>query len=298
MPYTIAAIYRPNNKYEHIREFRKELSPILKSLLFKKSNTVILGDLNIDLLTHNEDKETNELLNLMQIFNYTPIITRATRFPEGNQLGNPALLDHMFMNFTPPCHSSILHFDITDHLPVFLNFHLPHPIDLTYKVKFRVFNPENEIKFSRLLALTLWEELLIKHDVDENFNIFFNYFKNLYNKCFPVTSKNISSKLLDRPWLSSGLKTSIKNKNKMFKNSKLGLVQVEEYKNYKNRINNLLKLAKKRYYIHLFTSFKTNTKKLWQAVNRLTGKKGNSSKISNIIVNNEKFQLYLIFFSS
>ena len=37
----------------------------------------------------------------------------------------------------------------------------------------------------------------------------------------------------------------------------------------------------------MFTSFKTNTKKLWQAVNKLTGKKGNSSKISNIIVNNE-----------
>ena len=287
VPYTVAAIYRPNNKYERIKEFRKELSTMLKSQIFKKSNTVILGDLNIDLLIHNEDKETNEFLNLMQIFNYTPVITRATRFPEGNQRGNPALLDHIFVNFTPPSHTGILLFDVTDHLPVYLNFHLPHPVDLTYKVKFRVFNSENEQKFSRLLALTLWEELLVKDDIDENFNIFFNHFKKLYNKCFPVTSKNVSSKLLDKPWLSIGFKTSIKKKNNMFKNYKLGLIHADDYKNYKNRLNSLLKLAKKRYYIKLFTSFRTNTRKLWQAVNKLTGKKVNNSKISNIIVNEQ-----------
>ena len=130
--YTVAAIYRPSNKYENIKEFRKELSPILKSKIFKKSNTIILGDLNIDLLMHGDDKETNEFLNLMQIFNYTPMITRATRFPQGNQLGTPALLDHIFINFTPPVYSGSMHCDITDHLPIFLNFHLPHPINLTY----------------------------------------------------------------------------------------------------------------------------------------------------------------------
>ena len=204
--YTVAALYRPSNKYEKILEFRQELAPILKSPIFKKSNTIILVDFNIDLLLHGDDTETNEFMNLMQIFNYTPIITRPTRFPQGMQLGSPALLDHIYVNFTPPSKSGILHFDITDHLPVFLNFHLPTPIKSTYKVRFRIFNEENESNFSRQLALTLWEELLVHDDIDTNFETFFNHFQMIYNKCFPITTKNISAKLLEKPWLSQGLK--------------------------------------------------------------------------------------------
>ena len=68
--YTIAAIYRPSDKYKCIKEFRKELAPILKNPIFKKENSIIIGDLNIDLLLHSEHQETNEYLNLLQTFSY------------------------------------------------------------------------------------------------------------------------------------------------------------------------------------------------------------------------------------
>ena len=103
-----------------------------------------MGDLNIDLLIHGDDQPTNEYLNLLQTFNYTPLITRATRFPQGRQKGNPALLDHIFINFTQPSTAGILHYNITDHLPIYLNTRLHQPLKTSHTIKFRIFNDDNK----------------------------------------------------------------------------------------------------------------------------------------------------------
>ena len=285
--YVIAAIYRPSTKYEKIKEFRKELTPILKSQLFKKSNSFVIGDLNIDLLIHGQHQETNEYLNLLQTYNYMPVITRPTRFPQGRQLGTPSLLDHLFINFSPASTAGILHYDITDHLPIFLNLHLPKPIETSYSIKFRIFNEENETKFTRKLAYTLWEEILIDPDVNNNFDLFYSTFERLYNECFPIKTKIISAKRFQSPWLSSGLINSIKNKNKMFKKFKIGMISEQCYKTYKNRLLNILRMAKKNYYTQLFNNFRTNSRKLWQAINSLNGKNSSKTKIENLIIHGD-----------
>ena len=179
--YNIACIYRPHSKLEKIKEFRREISPLLKSNQFKRSNTILIGDFNINLLQHSEHQETNEFLNLMQTFNYIPLITRPTRFPEGEQTGNPSLLDHIYINFTPPSAPGILNYVITYHLPVFLNIKLPERITISHKIKFRLFSEENEIKFTRDLAQVFWEEILTEDDLKNNFDLFFDAFTKIYN---------------------------------------------------------------------------------------------------------------------
>ena len=76
-------------------------------------SVVLIGDLNINLLQHNEHPETNNFLNMIQEYNYLPVITRPTRFAEGAQSGTPSLLDHIYLNFSPPSLSGILHYKIT-----------------------------------------------------------------------------------------------------------------------------------------------------------------------------------------
>ena len=105
-------------------------------------------------MIHEEHQQTNEFLNLLQTFSYTPLITRATRFPQGNQLGQPSLLDHIYINFTSPLNAGILHYEITDHLPVYLNMQLPQAINKNFVLKFRLFNNVNIDKFTRKISLT------------------------------------------------------------------------------------------------------------------------------------------------
>ena len=286
--YIICGIYRPQSKHEHINEFRKEIAPILNNKLFKKSKCVITGDFNINLLEHSEHRPTNEFLNLMQTYNYLPLITRPTRFAIGQQAGAPSLLDHFYIDFTAPLVSGILHHDITDHLPIFINVALPSPISEKSTLKYREFSRVNNDLFTRKLCEVIWEDILDPNKtLNENFNSFIHTFRSIYNACFPIKTKNISPRRKRNPWVTSGIITSIKKKNNLFKNFKLGLVSEHEYKIYRNTFNSLIKLAKKQYYIKLFGDYRTNTKKLWSTINSLTNKSSSKQKTTTIVHNNK-----------
>ena len=78
--YTISAIYRPRYKHSHVIEFRDKLAEILNHNDFKKANTILIGDFNINLLEHATHANTGEFLNSIQALNYIPLISRPTRF--------------------------------------------------------------------------------------------------------------------------------------------------------------------------------------------------------------------------
>ena len=109
---------------------------------------------------------------MIQSLNFIPLIKRPTRFPDGNQQGHSSLLDHIYVNFYPPSLSGILQYQITDHLPIFLNILLPNQHDNTsHTLKFRLFDEPNRQQFSRDLSGIEWEEILSNDvDIDQNLN--------------------------------------------------------------------------------------------------------------------------------
>ena len=282
--YTISCIYRPRFKHHNVEIFSDKLKSILQKPLFKKSKSIILGDFNINLLEHETHQETGAYLQMMQSLNYMPLISRPTRFPEGDQNAKPSLLDHIYSNFIHQSIAGIIHYKITDHLPVFLNIALPKKPSLTYKTQFRHFTREGKELFKRELINIDWEELLDDHnDVNVNFDKFENTFKRLYNKHFPVKTKNLSYKRVMNPWMTTGLLNSIRTKNDLFKKVKLGLSSQIEYNIYRNRVDALIKLTKRNYYLKIFSSFKNSTRKLWQSINSLSKVPAQQSKISTLI---------------
>ena len=44
-----------------------------------------MGDFNINLLEHGSHNPTNNYLSSMQSMHYIPVISRPTRFPQGNE---------------------------------------------------------------------------------------------------------------------------------------------------------------------------------------------------------------------
>ena len=284
--YVASVIYRPHFKYDNVKEFKNAIEPILNDKLFKKSKTILTGDFNINLLEHNNHPDTNDFLVFMQNLFYLPVIARATRFPEGQQRAMPSLLDHIYINFSPPSISGILKLSITDHLPVFITFLLPSPKVSNHKIKFRIFNEENRKKFTRELSYIMWEELLSSEDININFSKFFTIFQKLYNTHFPVVSKTISAKRLSHPWVTPILVNSIKNMNASLSEFKRGLISWDEYKRIRNQTNTLLKTSKRNYYVTLFNNFKNNTKKLWESLNTLNKSSPPRRGTPNIISNN------------
>ena len=104
----IATLYRPHSKHIAVNNFTDIITNTLSADIFTNNKTIILGDLNINLLEHSIHLPTNIFINAMQTMNYFPHISRPTRFPDNPQLGAPSLLDHVWTNFSPPSLSGIL----------------------------------------------------------------------------------------------------------------------------------------------------------------------------------------------
>lgn len=119
--YIISVIYRPNSKHIGVNEFTTTLDDLVNNESFRRNKSLLIGDFNINLLEHSSHVPTNLFLNSMQTLNYFPQISRPTQFPDTLELGQPSLLDQIWTNFTPPSLSGILHYNISDHLPIFIN---------------------------------------------------------------------------------------------------------------------------------------------------------------------------------
>ena len=82
--------------------------------------------------------------------------------------------------------------------------------------------------------------MLSNNDAQNSYSLFQEKFACIYDECFPLRYKKLGYKER-KPWLSDGLKMSIKRKNK---NRDLEA----EYISYRNLLNKLLREAERKYY--------------------------------------------------
>ena len=134
-------IYRPpRNIIDDYNTFFSELVPILTQLNKSKSEVVIAGDFNIDLLKLNENNIVSNFFDIITSQMFHPTITLPTRFSDKRC----TLIDNFYCKYSPAIMNSttgILTNNISDHQPYILNIH-----NLTTKVnvkKYVKLNPQN-----------------------------------------------------------------------------------------------------------------------------------------------------------
>ena len=287
--FTICTVYRPHSKHNNVEQFTDILTSLIQRNTIKNEKVIILGDFNINLLEHSTHLPTNNFLASIQTLNFFPHISRPTRFPDSLQLGDPSLLDHAYTNFNGNFKSGILHYPISDHLPIFLNISLPTRSLVLNKIQFRPQTLTNKQNFTQQLNTVKWNEVLSSEDVNLNCNSFIKKLNEIYNKCFPMKTKFVSDKRLKNPWITQSVINSIKTKNNLYKDFKIGAVSELYYKTYRNTLNQSIKQAKQSYYISLFSNFRNDTRKLWNEINKLKNVH-KKIDINNILYNNKSLK--------
>ena len=117
----VGNVYKPpwdNNNYDNIQTFITEFEPIVSYLNNAKSEYLIGGDWNINLLKINERPAFSDFLDMMFSKGLCPKITFPTRF----STHSASLLDNIFCKIsdsTMNSTSGILFTGISDHLPYF-----------------------------------------------------------------------------------------------------------------------------------------------------------------------------------
>ena len=84
---------------------------------------------------------------------------------------------------------------------------------------------------------------------------------------------NRTAKQLSKPWITQGLRTSIKIKNKLYASG-----DISKYKTYRNKICSLTRISKQQYYCNFFDSNVTNMKKTWEGINSILVRNSKRSK--------------------
>ena len=84
------------------------------------------------------------------------------------------------------------------------------------------------------------------------------------------------------PRISKGLRKSINKKNKLYKHFLQKRIPESKYKNYKNKLNHSIRIAKRIYYDQKLSINKTNMKETWKILNNIINKNSSKLKINNV----------------
>ena len=79
------------------RNMEKNLKK-LTSLRNKNSKFYFVGDFNCDVLKINANHNISEFIEMMYSYNAIMLVNRPTRFPIGDQPGDPSIIDHFYTN--------------------------------------------------------------------------------------------------------------------------------------------------------------------------------------------------------
>ena len=136
----------------------------------------------------------------------------------------------------------------------------------------------------------------IKKFTEEKFNIYIESFKDKIDANFRVEESNLNKKsrrnIFVNPWITPGIIASVnkkhlyhsKWKDSITKLNKSGNCELErKFKEFRKKLKNVIKLAKKQFYLKKFSSVQGNLKKTWALINELRGKSKTKMKASFVI---------------
>ena len=251
-----------------IPTFTTRIENIIEKLNQEKVTYYILGDYNINLIKTDEIHNISNFVNTMHSLGALNLVNKPTRFPIGNQIGAPSLLDHFWTNEMSYVSKISLIIDpISDHRPMLI----------TIKSNKRPLNTPNSTQYIRDMTNfdvqgfneSLFNFQTTSSDINDKFSELQNHISQFRKR----TRKE--RKFSPKPWISSSIQTSINNKNSLYY-----YLQSHANEELKKKYNKMKKILKKvlfsaevNYYHHKFEQCKIESRKTWGLINQITSRK-------------------------
>ena len=199
---------------------------------------------------------------------------------------------------------------ISDHIPQFLvlkNSQISHHKSVSFKHDYSKFKEDKFLEDFNQTDFTYIDNMDM--DMNTKFDRFLGELNSLSHKNAPVKKRSRKeSKLKEKPWINSKIQKMMRIRDKILLKLKKKPTDdnLNLYKKFRNRVSNVIKESKSRYFHNYFSSNSQNMKQLWSgiksiishksstssSINKIQDKDGNvtidSSKISNIF-NNDFF---------
>ena len=278
----IGVIYRPPES--NIDNFLQYFNGVLDSLNRENKCVYLMGDYNLNLLNTQRHKLTADFVETVFSYSYIPLINKPTRVTDNSA----TLIDNILCNDIQnnEMTNGLLYVDISDHFPIFcVNATKQISKDPIY-IETRQYNDLNINNFKDKLSLIDWQSITVNKTCQESFSLFHSKYVSCFEECFPLIKHKVTYRNR-KPWLTLGLKKSIKIKNKLYVLSlkKQTTYNKNRYTEYKRFLQRLLRNAEREHYDKLFKQNIGNTKKSWEIIKEVINKKRDSKQNSKFKVN-------------
>lgn len=284
-------IYKPprGNTIENIQSFINDITPIMNKLGKTKSDAVMLGDFNINLLKINENGHVSDFLDSVIGHSMYPKITLPTRFTDTSG----SLIDNIFCKLsqnTIGAASGIYISNISDHLPYFSSIRTKKVNKGPPKFISKRVNNDNALAnfYDELSATNIISKLDPGNSPDTNYSILENYITDARNKHLPI--KQIKFKKYEHPlkeWITPGILKSTNFRDTLYRDlkatdpsSELHAAKKVNLQTYNRILNKCKREAEKNYYQQKFTNFKDNIKKTWMTIKDILNKSSSKEEMS------------------
>ena len=278
----IGVIYRPPAM--NVQSFVEYLSQTLARVNTEKKVCYILGDFNLDVSRCDSRTEVQSFLDIMHSSSFIPLIDKPTRITDTSA----TIIDLIFTNDLNTPKSRILVTDISDHYPVFCYSDRISSENSCRigTLKYRQINDNSKIAFKEFIDGLGWESVYSELDAQIAYSNFMQELSMAYEAHFPILERRSTKSDLN-PWLTSGIKKSIKNKNKLYirYRNRPNIYNKIQYLRYKYSLAKIISTAKKSFYQTKISENYSNAKKTWEVLNDILSRKktpGIDLKIANI----------------
>lgn len=274
----ITGIYRPPSQLEST--FVTGLSDYL-STLEPNNQTIstICGDININILSADPTPETSDYLNTLSAAGYYSAINIATRLNES--LNSGSCLDHFFTTDHQNTTGHILTTSITDHFLVALT--LNHaPLTSRVPAKNKEYLAINYQLLQGALAGEMWHDTLASQDADSCANSFLDTLSKHITDCTETKRRTCKTEKL-KPWMTNGLLTSIRRRDKLRLKSRTNPTLRQTYTAYRNYLDRLITITKNNYYRTEFLHCNGDAGKTWKLIDDVTDTKRTHSTILKVV---------------
>lgn len=273
---SLICVYRPPSCDKGM--FIRELDTYIGGI-HVKSNVLLIGDMNLDLLNVN-DSNSAGYRDLLVSNGFHCCIDGATREEITNNILSSTCIDHCFLRLGGNCgviNSLIYETKLTDHYIIGID--IPHGRS---SMSSEVISPPvtyyHEQQLSRQLKEADWERTTIDEgDVDLLYETLHKIFQRNYEKCSALRSEPHKKSRPHKKWMTNELLTMIKERDSLFKRWKncsnlLKQIYKCDYQRFRNLVNKEICKSKELYYKQELEKCHQNVSGTWNVIHEILGK--------------------------
>lgn len=287
---TVSCMYRtPGSPLEIFNEFIADLYQSQSA----NRTYIVCGDFNVNLLNPGEHKGTTDFINTFYNITLFPVIVKPSRITTTSA----TLIDNIFTNKMDQLDAGLLITDISDHLPVFAVFQNVFKVNSRSIYESRIVRhrtPEAIEVFKEELGRQNWDDVYSYENPNEAYDIFLEKILNIYDKCCPLKAIKVNHKI-QKPWFTKGIIKACKKKNILYRKFLKSRTRDAEnkYKEYKNKLVNIIRNSKKEYYTKLLIEHKQNIQGTWKVLNSVIHKRKYKGEYPNHFIKDNRIIILL-----